>query len=71
MWDQPYLESCCRSALHRLFLSGGVGRPGKMADGACLTRLSAMGLCAASTEDRYRITEAGLKRHAAEIVISA
>jgi hypothetical protein len=69
MWDQPYLETCCRAALHRLYLSGSSGRPGNMADGACLKRLAAMGLCVASKDERYQITEAGLQRHQAEIGI--
>ena len=33
MWDEPYLETCCRSALHRLVLSGAVGRPPDLKDG--------------------------------------
>jgi hypothetical protein len=71
MWDQPYLETCCRAALHRLHLSGDAGRPGHVADGGCLRRLAAMGLCIASTDGRFQITEAGLKRHAVEIDASA
>ena len=44
MWHEPYLETCCRSALHRLTLVGGPGRPDGLKDGPCLERLQAMGL---------------------------
>jgi hypothetical protein len=26
MWNQPYLETCCRSAIHRMILCGDMGR---------------------------------------------
>ncbi len=29
MWNEPYLETCCRSALHRVVLTGPVGPPGR------------------------------------------
>jgi hypothetical protein len=44
MWHEPYLETCCRSALHRLVLSGTAGRPAGLKDGPCLERLAGMGL---------------------------
>ena len=44
MWNEPYLETCCRSALHRLMLSGPIGRPPGLKDGQCLIRLAGMGL---------------------------
>jgi len=67
MWDEPYLETCCRSALHRLKLASADGRPPGLQDHPCLRRLSEMGLAAAGPDDRYRITDAGRARHAAEI----
>jgi hypothetical protein len=64
VWNEPYLETCCRSALHRLTLSGAAGRPPGLTDGPCLARLASMS-CAREREDgRYEITEAGLVRHA-------
>ncbi len=68
MWDEPYLETCCRSALHRLVLSGETGRPAGMKDGPCLTRLMAMGLARDRTDGRYFLTEAGRDRHAREVL---
>ncbi len=67
MWEQPYLETCCRSALHRLFLSGGSGRPVALADDGCLQRLTGMGLVTAGDDGRYRMTPAGTERHDREI----
>ncbi len=67
MWDEPYLETCCRSALHRLTLAGGSGRPPDPKDLPCLQRLDAMGM-AVCRDGRYRITEAGRQRHASEIL---
>ena len=66
MWNEPYLETCCRSALHRLLLCEAPGRPGGLKDGPCLLRLSAMGL-AAECCGRFHATEAGRARHMAEI----
>ena len=69
MWHEPYLETCCRSALHRLTLVGEPGRPGGLKDGPCLERLQAMGLARRRPEDgRFEITAAGLERHATEIM---
>lgn len=59
MWNQPYLETCCRSALHRVKLSGESGRPSGMKDGPCLARMAALGLVAAGRDARYTITESG------------
>jgi hypothetical protein len=68
MWDEPYLETCCRSALHRLTLAGPLGRPGGLKDGPCLERLAAMGLVRARADGRYELTEAGAGRHAREVL---
>lgn len=68
MYDDPYLETCCRAALHRLFLAGPAGRPADGQDGACLARLSAMGLVAAAPEMRTALTPAGRARHGSEIL---
>ena len=54
MYDQPYLETCCRSALHRLKLSGEVARPPGLKDGQCLERLAAMGLAAVQPDGALR-----------------
>ena len=67
MWNEPYLETCCRSALHRLTLVGPPGRPGGLKDGPCLERLSGMGLARQRTDGRWEATPAGLDRHASEI----
>ncbi len=70
MWNEPYLETCCRSALHRLLLCGAAGRPdateADLKDARCLDRLVELGF-ASHDEPRYRITPAGLERHALEI----
>lgn len=67
-WDQPYLETCCRSALHRLVLAGSAGRPGDLKDAGCLRRLAGMGLAepfaATGAESRFGLTQAGRDRHA-------
>lgn len=68
MWDEPYLETCCRAALHRLTLVGPGGRPEGLADQPCLTRLVAMGLAAPGAVGGFVITEAGTSRHAREIL---
>ena len=68
MYDQPYLETCCRSALHRLILCDGVARPPGMKDGPCLARLSCMGLARQRDDLRYEITPLGRVRHGREIV---
>jgi len=67
MWNEPYLETCCRSALHRLLLCDAPGRPAGLKDGPCLERLAGMGL-AAQHNGRYHVTEAGHVRHDTEIL---
>ena len=68
MWDEPYLESCCRAALHRLMLAGGAGRPEGLKDGPCLERLAAMGLVSQRQDQRFTATAAGSERHASEVL---
>ena len=68
MWDEPYLESCCRSALHRLMLCGEAGRPPGLKDGPCRERLAGMALVRARPDGRYEITDAGAGRHAREVL---
>ena len=67
MFRQPYLETCCRSALHRMVLSGEAGRPPGLKDGPCLDRLAARGLVILRADGRFEITAAGRDRHAQEI----
>ncbi|GBQ39357.1 hypothetical protein KOEU_25210 [Komagataeibacter europaeus] len=68
MWNEPYLETCCRSALHRLKLSGHGGRPADAPDAPCLNRLSHMGLACSEGNDRFILTGAGHARHRTEIL---
>lgn len=68
MWNQPYLETCCRAALHRLVLSGSEGRPPGLKDGPCLVRLEGMGLSRQRPDGRFDVSEAGCARHASEIL---
>jgi hypothetical protein len=68
VWDQPYLETCCRSALHRLQLSGRAGRPPGSLDGTCLLRIASMGLCDQRADGRFVISAEGARRHAAEVL---
>lgn len=68
MWNEPYLETCCRSALHRLTLVGPHGRPQGLADEPCLLRLSAMGMAGQRADGRFAITDPGRARHATEIL---
>jgi hypothetical protein len=68
MWNQPYLETCCRSALHRLLLCGIPGRPAGLKDGPCLARLVDLGLAEQRADKRYDPTAAGRDRHALEIL---
>jgi hypothetical protein len=68
MWNQPYLETCCRAALHRLSLSGACGRPPGLKDGPCLERLAGMGLTSQSRDGRYHLTQEGIARHASEVL---
>ncbi len=67
MWDQPYLETCCRSALHRLLLAGDVGRPPALKDGPCLQRLTEDGFARLRADGRYEPTASGHARHDQEI----
>ena len=71
MWSQPYLETCCRAALHRLVLTGQDGRPGGLKDGPCLGRLAGMGFADPRTDGRYQVTDAGRERHRTEILKGA
>jgi hypothetical protein len=68
MWNEPYLETCCRSALHRLTLVAHHGRPDGLKDGPCLHRLAGMGLAKQDADSRFRITAPGRERHAQEIL---
>lgn len=68
MWNEPYLETCCRSALHRLTLVAHHGRPPGLKDDPCLRRLSGMGLAETREDGRFSITEAGRERHAREVL---
>src|SRR5579863_2441881 len=63
MWNEPYLETCCRSALHRLWLSGSAGRPTGYKDGPCLVRLAGLGLAALRSDARYELTGSGIHCH--------
>ncbi|AQS83421.1 MAG: hypothetical protein ABF876_01700 [Acetobacter aceti] len=68
MWNEPYLETCCRSALHRLHLSGGHGRPHGLKDEPCLERLTRKGLSCVGEDARFHITPDGEARHRSEIL---
>jgi hypothetical protein len=68
MWKEPYLETCCRSALHRLTLVGTAGRPTGLKDGPCLERLQGMGLARLRDDGRFEITATGTTRHASEVL---
>ena len=68
MWNEPYLETCCRSALHRLALVGPAGRPAGLKDGPCLERLEGMGLARLRPDGRFDITAQGTARHAREVL---
>ena len=68
MWNEPYLETCCRSALHRLKLSGENGRPTGLRDDPCLRRLTGMGLAHIHGETRFTMTAQGQTRHRTEIL---
>ncbi|MCP1242047.1 hypothetical protein GOB86_06080 [Acetobacter lambici] len=68
MWKEPYLETCCRSALHRLYLAGPGGRPGGLKDDPCLERLERMGLAGRNTQERFVATDVGLARHTHEVL---
>ena len=68
MWNEPYLETCCRSALHRVMLSGAQGRPPGMKDGRCLVRMAEMQLVCERADGRFVLTDAGAARHGSEIL---
>lgn len=68
MWNEPYLETCCRSALHRLSLSGRHGRPHGLKDEPCLERLTRKGLACVGEDSRFHITQDGEVRHRSEVL---
>jgi len=68
MWHDPYLETCCRSALHRVMLCGTNGRPQGLKDGPCLARLQTLGFVAQRHDGHFVLTPAGRSRHATEIL---
>ncbi len=68
MWNEPYLETCCRSALHRLVLCDAAGRPPGLKDGPCLERLQCLDFSEQRADGRYVITAAGRARHGSEIL---
>jgi hypothetical protein len=68
VWDEPYLETCCRAALHRLHLAGPAGRPGDQMDGPCLRRLAGKGLVTELNGGRFVMSPDGTARHAAEVM---
>ena len=68
MWDEPYLETCCRAALHRVVLAGAAARPADSKDAACLARLAARGLVATRADGRCVATDAGIIQHAALVM---
>jgi hypothetical protein len=71
MWNEPYLETCCRATLHRLSLAGDLGRPDGLKDGPCLRRLESMGLTGPRPDGRWQLTDAGAARHASEVMHDA
>jgi hypothetical protein len=68
MYDEPYLETCCRSALHRLRLCAVAGRPADTRDSGCLHRLARMGLARVRADGRY---EAAVTADAPEAAVTA
>ena len=68
MWNEPYLETCCRSALHRLYLAGSGGRPSGLKDGPCLERLECRALAQRTPQGRFVATDAGLALHARDVL---
>ena len=68
MWNEPYLETCCRSALHRLHQAHEAGRPDGLKDGPCLARLAGMGFARLRADGRYEISETGAARHQGEVL---
>lgn len=67
-WNEPYLETCCRSALHRLTLSGPIGRPPGLKDGPCLERLAEMNAARLRSDGQYEITDAGRAWHESQVL---
>ncbi len=70
-WDEPYLETCCRSALHRVWLAGELGRPDGLKDGQCLARLARFGFVIRREDDRCVLSPAGADRHQTEVLRGA
>jgi hypothetical protein len=70
MYDEPYLETCCRSALHRVFLAGAAGRraEAESKDARCLARLEGLGLVARDAAGVFRLTPVGRARHQSEVL---
>lgn len=68
LWSEPYLETCCRSAMHRLVQADGIGRPPGLKDGPCLQRLAAQRFALGRPDGRFEITPMGRLRHASEIM---
>jgi hypothetical protein len=68
MWNEPYLETCCRATLHRLSLAGPLGRPDGLKDGPCLERMAGLGLTERRADRRWQLTDAGAARHASEVM---
>jgi hypothetical protein len=70
MYDEPYLETCCRSALHRVFLAGAAGRraEAESKDARCLARLEGLGLVVRGEDGAFRLTPAGVARHREEVL---
>ena len=68
VWDEPYLETCCRAALHRVMLAGSLGRPDGLKDGPCLHRLAGMGLVMQRDDGRFDVTPEGVTRHSSEVL---
>lgn len=67
-WAEPYLESCCRCALHRLKLAEPSGRPIESRDAPCLVRLCTEGFAREAIDGRIHLTSQGAARHEVEIV---
>ncbi|MBS0985075.1 hypothetical protein [Acetobacter thailandicus] len=68
VWNQPYLETCCRSSLHRLCLTGASGRPSGLRDDPCLERMQKMGFVQHSPQGRFLATDAGYARYRQEVL---
>ncbi|MDE2005520.1 MAG: hypothetical protein KGI51_03040 [Rhodospirillales bacterium] len=63
-WNEPYLETCCRSALRRLALAGPAGRPADGMDRACLARLIELGRATRREDGRVvGIADEGTRTH--------